>query len=40
VAGKATVKLSFDAWKAGKVAPAAFQVPVMEPKPTPVKGEK
>jgi hypothetical protein len=40
VAGKATVKLSFDAWKAGKVAPAAFQVPVMEPEPKAAKGGK
>jgi hypothetical protein len=28
--GKAKVTLSFPAWKEGKVAPAIFQVPIVE----------
>jgi hypothetical protein len=28
--GKAKVKLSFDAWKEGKVAPTTFEVPVVD----------
>jgi hypothetical protein len=31
--GKAKVKLSFDAWKEGKVAPATFEVPVVDEGP-------
>jgi hypothetical protein len=31
--GKATVTLSFPAWKEGNVAPATFAVPIEEPKP-------
>ncbi len=31
--GKAKVKLSFDAWKAGKVAPATFELPVVDEGP-------
>lgn len=33
--GKAKVKLSFDAWKEGKVAPGAFEVPVVDEEATP-----
>ena len=28
--GKAKVKLSFDSWQEGKVAPATFEVPVVD----------
>jgi hypothetical protein len=28
--GKARVRLSFDAWKEGRVAPATFEIPVEE----------
>jgi hypothetical protein len=28
--GKAKVKLSFEAWKEGKVAPATLEVPVVD----------
>jgi hypothetical protein len=38
--GKATVTLSFPAWKEGNVAPATFEVPIEEVKPTPGKVEK
>jgi hypothetical protein len=31
--GKAKVTLSFDAWKEGKVAPATFEVPVVDAGP-------
>jgi hypothetical protein len=31
--GKAKVKLSFDAWKEGKVTSAAFEIPIVEPEP-------
>jgi hypothetical protein len=31
--GKAKVKLSFDAWKEGKVASATFEVPVADEGP-------
>lgn len=31
--GKAKVTLSFDAWKEGKVAPATFEVPVVDEGP-------
>ncbi|VTR93160.1 unnamed protein product [Gemmata massiliana] len=30
-AGKAKVRLSFDAWKDGRVAPSTFEIPVREP---------
>jgi hypothetical protein len=32
--GKAQVKLSFADWREGKVAPATFEVPVVDPEPT------
>jgi peptidylprolyl isomerase len=38
--GKATVTLSFPAWREGNVASATFEVPVEEPKPAPGKVEK
>jgi len=31
--GKAKVTLSFPDWKEGKVIPASFEVPVLEPEP-------
>ncbi len=33
--GVARIHLSFDAWKAGHVAPATLEVPIVEPKPKP-----
>jgi hypothetical protein len=33
VGGKVKVTLSFPAWKEGKVAPATFEVPVVDPEP-------
>jgi hypothetical protein len=30
--GKAKVTFSFDAWKAGKVAPSTVDLPIAEPK--------
>jgi len=38
--GKATVTLSFPAWKEGNVASATFKVPIEEPKPAQGKVEK
>jgi hypothetical protein len=32
-AGKAKVTVSFDAWKEGKVAPATFEVPIVDEGP-------
>jgi hypothetical protein len=32
--GTAKVTLSFPDWKAGKVAPAHFEIPVIDPEPT------
>jgi hypothetical protein len=29
------VTLSFDSWKEGRVKPATFEVPVVDPEPTP-----
>jgi hypothetical protein len=29
--GKAKVRLSFDAWKGGLVAPATFEIPIEKP---------
>ena len=31
--GKARVTLSFGAWKEGKVAPATFEVPIVDEEP-------
>jgi hypothetical protein len=31
--GKAKVTYSFDAWKEGKVAPSAIELPVVTPEP-------
>jgi hypothetical protein len=31
--GKAKVTLSFAEWKEGKVAPASFEIPIVEPEP-------
>jgi hypothetical protein len=33
--GKAKVTVSFDAWKGGRVGPATFEVPLVDPEPTP-----
>ena len=38
--GKATVTLSFPAWKEGNVAPATFEVSIVEAKPAKGKVEK
>jgi hypothetical protein len=38
--GKATVTLSFPAWKEGNVAPATFEVSIEESKPAQGKVEK
>jgi hypothetical protein len=32
--GKAKVTLSFDVWKEGRVKPATFEVPIVDPEPT------
>jgi hypothetical protein len=31
--GNAKVTLSFPEWKEGKVAPASFEIPIIEPEP-------
>lgn len=38
--GVAKVRLSFDAWKAGHVAPATLEVPIVEAKPKPKTAER